>query len=181
MNDYNLTPHLSYRESIYSITAARNGIVNIPTPAQLANIQVFANTVFETLRALVNTAIHVDVIFRSAELNKLEGGVPDSQHLAIGGNAAGDLDNNNYTDCAQNDILFTTAYNHLQVDFDQLIAEDINESGQIGWIHISHDCQKDKQRRESMVSFITSTHRIYRMFDPLKGFVRSKYLLKGEV
>ena len=181
MNDYNLTPHLTYREATYSITAARNGIVNIPNPSQLANIQVFANTVFETLRALVGTAIHVDVIFRSPGLNTFEDGVSNSQHLANGGSAAGDLDNNNYSDCAQNDVLFMTSYNHLQVDFDQLIAEDITEVGQIGWIHISHDCQKDKQRRESMVSFFANKERVYRMFDPLKGFVRSKYLNEDEV
>jgi hypothetical protein len=186
MNDYQISPHLSYRESVYSATAARNGIVNIPNEAQVSNIKVFANTVFEPLRSLiganinVNPAIHVDIIFRSAELNIKEGGVSNSQHLCLGGDSAADIDNNDFNDRAQNDILFITAYNHLNVDFDQMIAEDIDETGHIGWVHISHDYEKETQRRQSMVSFFVNGERVYRTYDHISGFVRSKYLNEGE-
>ena len=181
-----ISDHLSYREAFRSNTAIKLGIDNTPPASAISNIQALARTVFEPWRKLASqnitysAGIFPDDVYRCPELNYSVGGVPDSQHVCLGGSAAGDFDNNSHPGYTPNEDLFPIAYNNLEVDYDQMIAEDINEEGKIGWIHSSHDQEKTKQRRMAEVSFFVNEKRVYRTFDPAKGFVRSKYLLSNE-
>lgn len=180
-----ISDHLTYQDSFRSVTARKLGIDNTPPETAVFNIHIFAIKIFEVLRSLISSAylpfIFPDDIYRCPALNTAVGGASNSQHLALGGSAAADLDNSIHPNCVQNDSLFMIAYNSLSVDYDQMIAEDIDENGNVGWVHISHDRNKDKQRREAMVSFMINKKRVYRVFDIMKGFIRSKYLQEGEI
>ena len=54
-----ISPHISYREGVYSITATRKGISNTPNDEQLANMELVAEEIFEPLRAWVGGPIIV--------------------------------------------------------------------------------------------------------------------------
>jgi hypothetical protein len=181
-----ISDHLTYRESFYSKKARVLGIDNTPPASAINNLQVYGKTVFEPWRKIASQNINYhagifpDDVYRCVELNIAVHGADDSQHLCLGGDSAGDFDNNSHPGYTPNEDLFLIAYNNLEVDYDQLIAEDIDEEGKIGWIHNSHDQEKPKQRRMAEVSFFVNDSRVYRTFDPLKGFVRSRYLLINE-
>jgi hypothetical protein len=171
-----ISEHITYREAINSITAIRNGLDNTPNEAQLYNIKIWASKVFEPLRKLSACPISVDSIYRSQQVNTYVGGVWNSQHLCNNGDSAGDLDNDNHPNRLQNNTLFYIAYNNLIVDYDQIIAENIDETDHVGWIHISYNSRRN-QRRNALVSFYNDEKiRVYKFFDPVKGFIKSKYI-----
>lgn len=188
--DTNISDHITYREATFSSNAVRLNIDNTPNQKQLNNITAWALKVFEPWRSLANCPISVDVIFRSGviqktitgeftSVNKVAGGDSLSQHQCEGGDSAGDLDNDNHPDRLQNNTLFIIAYNNLIVDFDKIIAENIDESGHVSWNHVSYNTERN-QRRQSMVSFFVNNERVYRKFEIQKGFIRSKYLFETE-
>ena len=69
-----------------SETAARHKIDNTPTKAIIDNLQYGVNMVLDPLRRLYGKPIKINPSYRSNELNKLVGGVPNSWHQL--GNAA---------------------------------------------------------------------------------------------
>jgi zinc D-Ala-D-Ala carboxypeptidase len=75
-----ISKHISYREGVYSITADRKGIENIPNDDQLANMKLIAEKVFEPLRNFVGGPIKINSFFRSVKLNRAIGGSAKSQH-----------------------------------------------------------------------------------------------------
>ena len=192
-----ITDHLTYREATFSMNATKHGIDNTPTAEQLTSIQKFAEHVFEPLRKLSgDKTIRTSIIFRSGvkqksaitgkitSVNELAGGDPNSQHKCENGDAAGDFDNDGLEDRVQNNVLFKVAYNHLEVNYDKIIAENIDDSGHVDWVHISHN-HKRKQRRIALVMFFCMVNgkrkKVYRIYDVFKGLVRSNYLLNGEL
>ena len=42
-----ISNHISYKEGVYSTTATRRGIDNVPNDEQLANMELIAEKVFE--------------------------------------------------------------------------------------------------------------------------------------
>lgn len=132
----NISEHISYNEATQSPTALRNGIVNMPTNEQLANMKILAEMCFEPLRALYGKPIKVNSFFRCDALNKKVGGSATSQHvkgMAIDMSAGSK---------AENKILFDLCKNNLQ--FDQLINEY-----DYSWVHISYN--KGKNRNQILV------------------------------
>ena len=75
-----ISEHITYAEAIHSSTAKRKGIDNTPNPAQVENMKLTAENVFEPLRKWVGGPIKVNSFFRSAALNEAIGGVSSSQH-----------------------------------------------------------------------------------------------------
>ena len=75
-----ISEHISYKESVYSITATRRGINNIPDDEQLTNMELVAEEVFEPLREWVGGPIKINSFFRCPKLNKAIGGSSKSQH-----------------------------------------------------------------------------------------------------
>mgnify|MGYP003661947811 CR=1 FL=1 len=45
-----ISKHISYKEGVYSITATRKGLDNVPSQFELANMKQLAEKVFEPLR-----------------------------------------------------------------------------------------------------------------------------------
>ena len=76
----NISKNITYAEAIHSQTAKRRGIDNTPNPAQLENMKLVAEKIFEPLRSWVGGPIKVNSFFRSPELNTAIGGVASSQH-----------------------------------------------------------------------------------------------------
>ena len=76
-----ISEHVSYKEGVYSITATRLGVENIPNDEQLNNMELLAEKVFEPLREWVSGPIKVNSFFRGSELNRAIGGARKSQHM----------------------------------------------------------------------------------------------------
>jgi len=128
-----ISEHISYREAIYSYTAIRNDINNIPDIEQLKRIQLAAENIFEPLREWVGRPIKINSCFRSAELNKRIGGAQSSQHCANKG-AAFDLDDT-YGHKTNAEMFYHIKDN---LDFDQLIWEFGTDKNP-NWVHVSYN------------------------------------------
>jgi zinc D-Ala-D-Ala carboxypeptidase len=140
----NVSEHISYIDAIRSDTAKRNGINNYFTPSQLVNMKLLAEKVYEPLVKHFGKTIYISSFFRNTKVNKLIGGVKDSQHLADNG-AAIDLDSINPT----NEDIFNYIKDNL--DFDQLIIEDLRPDGGVGWIHVSY---KEVGNRKQVLTMV---------------------------
>lgn len=196
-----ISEHITYEEGRRSFNAQHHGIDNTPTTEQLLNMKALAEHVFEPLREKSGgLPINIEVFHRSGKLqrsaltgkkvsvNGLAGGATKSQHLTEGRDSAIDLDNDKYSNRAANRVLFLTAYNNLDVNYDQLIAENIDDSGHVGWVHASHK-RGMKQRRESLVMLFYYKNednkkkdikeKSYQRFTVGKGLLRKNYLLPG--
>lgn len=119
--------YFSIDELCYSNTAEKNNIKNTPNKEEIKNLQNLIDEVLQPLRVAYNKPIIVTSGFRCAELNKLLGGKPNSQHLR--GQAA-DIVPKDIDDL---DILFELCKNLSS--FDQLLYE---KSKNKKWIHISY-------------------------------------------
>ena len=75
-----ISKHISDKEGVYSRTAMRKEIDNIPNEDELKNMKLLAKEVFEPLRRWVDGPIKINSFFRSEELNKAIGGAKSSQH-----------------------------------------------------------------------------------------------------
>ena len=75
-----ISKHISYKEGVYSTTATRRGIDNVPNDDQLHFMEILAEEVFEPLRTYVGGPIKINSFFRCPELNKAIGGSSKSQH-----------------------------------------------------------------------------------------------------
>ena len=134
-----ISDHITYAEAIHSQTAKRKGIDNTPNPAQVENMKIIAEKVFEPLRRWVGGPIKGNSFFRSSELNTAIGGVASSQHCK--GQA---IDIDDVYGCKTNAEMFT--YIREILDFDQLIWEfgtDMNPN----WIHVSYVSKEDNRNR----------------------------------
>lgn len=76
----------SLAELTRSETAARHKIDNTPNKAVIDNLQYGVDMVLDPLRRLYHKPIRINSAYRSPQLNKLVGGVPNSWHQD--GNAA---------------------------------------------------------------------------------------------
>ena len=134
-----ISPHISYREGVYSITATRKGISNTPNDEQLANMELVAEEIFEPLRVWVGGPIKINSFFRSPELNKSIGGSSKSQHCK--GQA---IDIDDTFGKATNAEMYHYIKDNL--DFDQMIWEFGNDDNP-DWVHISYvSAQKNRNR-----------------------------------
>jgi zinc D-Ala-D-Ala carboxypeptidase len=156
----NVSAHITYAEAIRSDIAKRYGINNYFTPAQLVNMKVLAEKVFEPLRKHFGVPIFISSFFRNVKLNELMGGVPDSQHLCNNG-AAMDLDSDLYNTISNKQI-FDYIKDHL--DFDQLIAESFKKDGTMDWVHCSY-VSKKANRHEVLKMKIINGKKVYENYE----------------
>lgn len=124
--------YFKYNEMIYSATAERLKINNLPTDSTI--IDNIHNTLdrLDEIRSVYNKPIIITSGYRCAELNKAVGGQWNSQHLK--GEAA---------DLKWDLELFDLIANHFH--FDQLIME---QSKGVKWIHCSYLKDKSKERNQ---------------------------------
>jgi hypothetical protein len=134
-----ISNHISYKEGVYSTTATRRGIDNVPNDEQLANMELIAEKVFEPLREWVDGPIKVNSFFRSVKLNKAIGGSSKSQHCH---GQAIDIDDT-YGKAANSEM-----YHYIKenLDFDQLIWE-FGDDDNPNWLHVSYVSEEDNRRR----------------------------------
>lgn len=124
-----ISKHISYREATFTQTR----LDNVPNDVQLEAMKTIANRVFEPLRqAMGGVPIFISSFFRSDAVNKKIGGSKNSQHTL---GEAQDLDADILGKITNRDI-----FNYIKdnLEFDQLIAEDVKEDGTIGWVHVSY-------------------------------------------
>jgi hypothetical protein len=75
-----LTPHFTLAELVRSDTATAKGILNLPDAMEVANLTRLAE-VLEEIRSLCgDNPVLISSAFRSEELNRAVGGVPNSAH-----------------------------------------------------------------------------------------------------
>lgn len=119
-----LGKYFTLEEMTHSQTAARMGIDNTPSPAQIDSLVLLVAKILDPLRQASGRPITVSSGFRSYELNKAVGGAINSQHTM--GQAA-DIT------LADSDISQTIdLIRALALPFDQLI----DEFGR--WVHVSY-------------------------------------------
>jgi hypothetical protein len=125
-----ISNHISDKEGIYSTTATRLGIDNIPNKKQLVNMELVALKIFEPVREFLGRPIHINSFFRCPELNKAIGGSTRSQHCK---GEAIDLD------VAYGDNPNAKIFNYIKdnLDFDQLIWE-FGDDNNPNWVHVSY-------------------------------------------
>lgn len=77
--------HFNVSEFFSSSTAAKNGIKNEPSPDEKAaivhNINLLVDNVLDPVRDMVNTPIIITSGYRCPKVNRLVGGVDNSQHM----------------------------------------------------------------------------------------------------
>ena len=134
-----ISEHISYKEGVYSITATRRGINNIPNGDELNNMILLAEEVFEPLRAYVGGPIKINSFFRSPELNTAIGGSSKSQHCK--GQA---IDIDDTFGRMTNAEMYHWIKEYLE--FDQMIWEFGNDDNP-DWIHISYVSPEDNRNR----------------------------------
>jgi len=76
-----ITRNFTWEEMIGSVTACRNGIVNRPGTPERVAIERLVKELLQPLRDIYGKPIRISSGYRNAELNRLVGGVPSSQHL----------------------------------------------------------------------------------------------------
>jgi len=134
-----ISKHISEKEGVYSTTATRRGIDNIPNSDELNNMRLLAEEVFEPLRAYVGGPIKINSFFRSVELNKAIGGSSKSQHCK---GQAMDIDDT--FGRMTNAEMYYWIKEHL--DFDQMIWE-FGDDENPNWIHISYVSEEKNRNR----------------------------------
>lgn len=129
-----LTPHFSLAEALRSDAATQNKIDNTPTALHLRNIQYTANMMEKVRKILGGNPIQVSSWYRNPAVNRIVGGVSNSQH-ALG--LAVDFTAPKYG----NILKVCEALRQSDIPFDQLIWE----YGR--WVHIGF-CNCPKPRRQ---------------------------------
>lgn len=111
--------HFNVSEFFRSSTAAKNGIKNEPSPDEKAaivrNINLLVDNVLDPVRDMVNTPIIITSGYRSPQVNRLVGGVDNSQHMS---GCAADFHVQGYNHSMMYEV-FLYIFNTLE--FDQLI------------------------------------------------------------
>lgn len=75
-----ISEHFKMSEFTYSARAVERGMDNTPPAVAQAAIRNLVGKLLEPLRCYTRNALVISSGYRSEELNRLVGGVPDSQH-----------------------------------------------------------------------------------------------------
>lgn len=143
-----LTKHFKLSEFTKSSTAIARHIDNTPNDEQVKNLKTLCENVLEPLRQHFNVPIVIGSGFRCHKLNKLVGGVSNSQHLT--GEAA-DLHAESLTELKE---WFTWIMDNC--NFDQLILERATKTCNHWWIHISCKYDTNLNRHQVIQGLIKS-------------------------
>ena len=134
-----ISKHISDKEGVYSITALRLGIDNMPGDYEYSNMQLIAEKVFEPLRNHIGKPIKINSFYRSVDLNKAIGGSSRSQHCQ---GRAMDIDDT--FGHATNAEMYNWIKENLK--FDQMIWEFGNDDNP-AWVHVSYVSEDQNRNR----------------------------------
>ena len=129
-----LSKNFKISQLIFSPTATRLGLDNLPTKDIVANLNALTEFVLEPLYSIFGIHMTVSSGYRCIELNRALGSNDTSQHVK---GQAVDLI---FPHLLIADVI--TGIKNSKIAYDQLICEYSQ------WIHISFDRKKDKQRME---------------------------------
>ena len=134
-----ISKHISEKEGVYSITATRRGIDNIPNSDELNNMRLLAEEVFEPLRVYVGGPIKINSFFRCPELNTAIGGSGKSQHCK---GQAMDIDD------TFGKMINADMYHWIKenLEFDQMIWE-FGDDENPDWVHVSYVSESENRNR----------------------------------
>lgn len=111
--------HFTLSEFFRSSTAAKNGIKNEPSidarATVVRNINLLVDNVLDPVRDMVNTPIIITSGYRCPQVNRLVGGVDNSQHMS---GCAADFHVKGFTPSMMYEV-FLYIFNTLE--YDQLI------------------------------------------------------------
>lgn len=153
----NISPNISYIDSIKSRTAIRLGIENTPNDTQLTAMKSVALACYEPIVSHFRFKIPFASFFRCSELNEKIGGAENSQHCK---GEAMDLDADGTT--ITNRELYDWIKNNLV--FDQLIFEYPDNYGNAAWVHVSF--RKGSNRNQCLIAKKSNGKTVY-LNDPL--------------
>lgn len=143
-----ISKYVSYKESIVSST----GLPNVPTDAEIANMQYVAQNIFDRVRERFGKPIGITSFFRCYAVNKKVGGATTSQHMAgeaidINAHLLGGLTN-------------AEIFHYIKdnLEFDQLIWE-FGDSKEPAWVHVS--LKRGLNRRKILVAKKVSGKTVY--------------------
>jgi hypothetical protein len=157
-----VSEHITYEEAIASSTAERLGIDNTPSEEIFEVMKKTADAVFDPIRNFFGCRIAITSFYRSPKVNAILGKNPNilaskkSQHMRgegmdINGDVFGGVTNRQIFD-----------YIRENLDFDQLIWEDIDNDPEPEWIHVSHKSGEGaKNRKEVLRRFREGTKTRY--------------------
>jgi hypothetical protein len=133
-----ISKNFTLEEFTASATAKANGITNVPSTQQVANLCALVHNVLQPLRDAMGHEIKIGSGYRCPRLNAAVGGVSNSQHMK--GEAA-DL-------CIDGDMEKARAWFQFikqHCEFDQLIMEH-NSKGTY-WVHVSYRCDGNNRKQ----------------------------------
>lgn len=153
----NISPNVSYIDSVRSRTAIRLGIENTPNDTQLTAMKTVALKCYEPIVAHYRFKIPFASFFRCPELNEKIGGSENSQHTK---GEAMDLDADGTS--ITNRQLYDWIKDNL--DFDQLIFEHPDDKGNAAWVHVSY--REGNNRKQCLIAKKVKGKTVY-VNDPL--------------
>ncbi|MBR6495990.1 MAG: peptidase M15 [Rikenellaceae bacterium] len=131
-----MSKYFTVNELTRSDKARQNGLKNIPSQVVTLKLQQLIERVLDPLRELWGAPLLITSGYRCTQLNRIVGGVANSQHIA--GEAA-DLTAGSR---AENRALYEMAV-RSKIPYDQIILE----KGGL-WIHISY--RRNQPRRQHL-------------------------------
>lgn len=134
----NISKNISYKEAIYSETAKKLKIKNVPNESHIKNMKLIAEKVFQPLREWAEHPIRINSFYRNAELCEAIKSSAKSQHTkgqAIDLSTMGEKTN-------------ADLFNYIKdnLDFDQMIWE-FGSDDEPRWIHVSYVNKKANRNR----------------------------------
>ena len=141
-----LTSNFSLDEFTRAATAMKYGICNEAPVEVVSNLQNLCQQVLQPLRDHLGVPVVITSGYRCRMLNRLVGGVPNSQHIT--GEAADLILLRGAQSCVDIELMRQAfQWIRLNCDFDQLIWEQKNGKT---WIHVSC-CRKNGKNRKQVI------------------------------
>ena len=154
-----ISEYYTLRDAVFSPTAVRAQIDNMPTPEHLENIKAVATEVLDVLRD--GMVFSINSFYRSRALNSFVKGALHSQHLK---GEAVDIDS---TDNARLFYLIKMFAKEGHLDFDQLIWE-FGDDNAPDWIHISYSRKKNRRQVLRAVKAPNKLGKVVTVYKPME-------------
>ena len=141
--------HFSIRELSRSETASRKVINNTPNSAIGSALTVLIDDVLDPLREKWGAPIIVTSGYTCPALNRAIGGASGSQHTK--GEAA---DIRTLSDSREDNMKLLKCLLDSGIEFDQVIAENVDGAGRPDWIHVSFTRSRANRKKRTTMKKI---------------------------
>lgn len=142
--------YFTIRELCKSATAVRKGINNNPTKIIENSLIALINNVLDPLREKWGAPIRVSSGYRCPGLNRAVGGASGSQHTK--GEAA---DITSLSDSRDDNMKLLKLLLNSGIEFDQVIAENVDSQGRPDWIHVSFTRTRPNRKKRTTMKKIS--------------------------